>query len=185
MFKLSLGLLLAGLSMSASSTCDWSKPGEDPYTGRPDAAVHAFKSMPWLARHLLAARVGRSAPDDMVEIGRGSVRGGNWTYAPDIRHMHFGGGGRVCDEVGRLGWAPGHVEVARVWCTTVPFDANHYCVARPHVCGNYFVITWAGEKPSIGGAPASTPTSKVPNVPEPGSLALVGLGLACLILRKK
>ena len=177
MIKIYLGLLIAGLASSASATCDWSSPGQDPYTGRPDGAVHAFKSLPWLARHLLSKRVATGAPDDLVTIGKDSIRGSKWTYANEIRNMHFGSAGQICPSVSREGWEPEHIEPGQVWCTRLPMTLTRYCVARADVCGNFFQVTQVTQVGSVRAA-ANT-------VPEPTSLALVGLALAGLVLLKR
>lgn len=181
MLKLFTGLLLAGLSTSANSTCDWSRPGEDPYIGRPVTAVHSFKSMPWLARHLLSQRVGTGTPNDLIEIGKSSIRGAKWTYANEIRNMHFGSAGRVCPSVSREGWMPSHIETGAVWCVKLPLTPERHCVARADVCGNFFQVTQVGWAPAGEGILPGSPRA----LPEPGTLALVALALMALRLHRK
>lgn len=178
MFKLFLGLLLAGLSTSASSVCDWSNPGQDPYIGRPDKAVESFKDIPWMARRTLAQRAGRAAPDDQIDIGKEEIKGSRWTYANEIRNMHFGSEGKICHAISRAGWPEGHTEPAAVWCTKQPFDSTRHCVAQAYVCGNYFQVTQVGQAWRPG-------PSKPHKVPEPGTLGLVALAGALMVLRRK
>lgn len=165
-----LAVFVTCISLSALAECDWSTPGQDPYTGRPDKAVHALKDMPWFARHVLAQRVGRSPPDDVIEIGKAKITGEKWTYANEIRNMHFGSEGKVCPSVSREGWDDAHVELASVWCTRKMLSEARHCVARPDVCGNYFQVTQVGARASVLPQPRQ--------LPEPGSLALAGLALA-------
>lgn len=173
MFKLQ-PFALALFCLTSQAECDWSKPGENPYTGRAGAAVRKLSGIPWLERQALIYRVTRAAPDDNVNIGRDKIAGVNGAYANEIRNMHFGNAGQICPSVSRAGWAPGHIEPAQAWCVNEVFGPRTFCVAKPLVCSNYFEITRLD--------PARTKTN---TVPEPGALALVVVGLLCAFVSRR
>lgn len=115
--------------------CTWNDPGIDPYTGSARAAIMAFAQIPQGVRAALVTRAESKdlAYDEVVVIDRDAIRG-RARYAPELRSMHFGSRGRICDTVSRAGWAPDHVETAMVFCE------SGYCVARPAVCNNWSIV---------------------------------------------
>ena len=116
--------------------CTWTDPGSDPYTGSARAAIMAFAQIPQAVRTALIERAESNGLtyDEVVVIDRDAIRG-SARYAPELRSMHFGSRGRICDTVSRTGWSAEHVETAMVFC-----EAG-YCVARPAVCNNWSMVT--------------------------------------------
>ena len=159
--------------------CDWSEPGRAPYTGSARAAIMAFATIPAPIRQVLAERAERGDFDDVVMIDRDSItsHNGRHAYRPEMRSMHFGGKGKVCDTITRK-WKSSHVESAMVFCE------GAYCVARPSVCNNYSLITRlpdrkaeaVGSASEAGDAGGSTVAAAVPMLAAPvdGILASAG-----------
>lgn len=116
------------------AACDWSNPGQDKYRGTATAAIMKMPGIPLDVRQALAKRAEANDYDDVVSITRTAIVGSHG-YAPDLRHMAFGGKGKVCAEVTRAGWKPDHVETAMVFC-----ERGH-CVARPGPCNNWSALT--------------------------------------------
>ena len=117
------------------------------------AAVMAFATIPMPVRMVLAERAERNDYDDVVLIDRDSIKShsGRHAYGPDLRSMHFGGKGKICDSITRK-WKSDHVESAMVFCE------GTYCVARPSVCNNLSLITRLPERKAeaAGYAPEAT-----------------------------
>ena len=123
--------------------CTWNNPGSDPYTGNARAAITAFAQIPPGVRAALIARAESKglAYDEVVAIDRDAIRG-RARYAPELRAMHFGSRGRICDTVSRSGWPAARVETAMVFCE------SGYCVARPAVCNNWSIVTRLEDDPA-------------------------------------
>lgn len=152
--------------------CTWSDPGIDPYTGSARAAIMAFAQIPRAVRGALVARAESKdlAYDEVVVIDRDAIRG-RARYAPELRSMHFGSRGSICDTVSRAGWAAEHVETAMVFC------ASGYCVARPAVCNNWSIVlrlddgpTPEPAGPNLAVAPQG-PAEPPPGISEPAPSA--------------
>ncbi len=111
--------------------CDWNTPGHDRYTGEVATAIAAYH-LPIATQAELVRAWERREFTDTVVIDRDAIRGRTYDYDPEIRSMHFGSAGRVCDTVTRIGWSPVHVESAVVLC------AAGQCIGIPAVCGNVF-----------------------------------------------
>lgn len=144
----------------AVSSCEWGPPGANPYTGSARSAIMAAKAMPWWARVILTARVEKAAPTDRVSIGKDYVAGQSGKYDSKLYDMNFGSSGHICNEVTRKTWGANDVQMADAWCIA------DWCSARPDICGNWVVIRKV--KPARGA---------LGTAPEPGGLALAGLGL--------
>ena len=126
--------------------CSWDKPGDKPFMGDVVAAVDRYRDIPAPVRARLQARMARQAYDEIVSIGRDSIRG-SASYQPDIRDMHFGNG-RVCRSVNRAQWARNAQERGLVYC-----EASH-CILVPTVCRNVSRITRTSSGPVAAGSAA-------------------------------
>lgn len=120
-------------------SCDWRKPGHNPYTGNVPAAVQRYTQMPQAVRDRLQARMERRAWDDHVLITADRITGQRGDYS-DLREMHFGPGW-ICHKVDRSKWSMAHKERALIYCD------SGWCVAVPSVCRNVSIITAPGTTP--------------------------------------
>jgi hypothetical protein len=140
---------------ASAKSCSWDRPGKDPYMGELPAAIDRYTDLPADVRAKLKDRIAKQQYDDLVVIKRDSIEGGgNFVYASDIRGMHFGSKGRVCDSVTRKNWKPTMTERGLVYC-----EAGQ-CVLVPTVCRN---VSRVSRKPNdVAAAKAATPTAAAP-----------------------
>ena len=156
-----MSLLLAlALASTAHTTpnCSWDRPGANPLTGDPVAAVDHYPDIPPAVRAALKERIAARKSDEIVTIHRDSIVG-NREYDPAIRGMHFGAS-QVCNTVSRSKWAPRKVERALVYC-----DENE-CIIVPAICGNVSRVTRLPEKVAVAAAPPVAPTPVIPVTPQ-------------------
>lgn len=156
--------------------CVWDHPGANRYTGTVAEAVARY-DFPKEVAEILVSKVKRIQTDAVVTIKRDSIEA-PFGYAADLADMHFGRSKHCKGPVRRDGWPEGHSEVALVYCHL------HYCIAIPQVCGNVSRIYYERRSrvpslltPEPAPLRAEIPVEKVHTIPEPGSLALAGLGL--------
>lgn len=149
-----LAAALCGLAVPASAArtearCEWRKPAADPFLGDVPGAVDDYTDIPAATRGRLKARMEQRAYDDIVAIGRDAIEGRH-RYEPVLLDMHFGQR-RLCGEVTRKSWRPGHVERALAYC-----EEGH-CIAVPLVCRNVSRIVRRPGPATTGrsGAPAT------------------------------
>lgn len=125
-------------------TCDW-VPNSNPYTGKPNTAIMAFVEIPKPVRLELVAMVERNQYSDHAEITRDEIKGLD-EYLPDLREMHGGSKGHLCNTVSRAKWSDSEKQRGLVYC------ASGYCVIRPSVCNNWAIVTrtavFGGTKPT-------------------------------------
>ena len=138
-------------------TCDWDRPGNDPFMGDVVAAVDRYHDIPLDVRERLKARMVKRSYDDVVTIRRDSIQG-NARYATTIRDMHFGSS-RVCRTVTRSAWRPQMQERGLVYCE------GSDCILVPTVCRNVSRIARAevADERAEGEGP---PLDVVPMVPD-------------------
>lgn len=130
----------------AARTCNWDRPGRDPFTGNIAAAVDRHQDIPPSIRMELQRKIRAGALDDVVDIRRDSITSASTRvlarlgasqpaiYGPEITAMHFGSG-KVCETVTRAGWSADHVERAKVFCD------SGYCLLVPRICNNISRVT--------------------------------------------
>jgi len=126
-----MSILLAATLAAASTvqpSCSWDRPGANPYTGQPDAAIDRYQDIPAAVRATLKRRILEGQPDDVVNITRDAISGKN-RYDPTIRDMHFGAAS-VCHTVTRGKWALSRKESGAVYCV------DQHCILVPKICGN-------------------------------------------------
>ncbi len=163
-----MGSLLAWPQAAAAATsnaryiesCDWNRPGHDPFTGDVSSAVDRYPDLPSDVRDRLRSRMEKRDYDDVVTIERDRIVG-KARYGSTIRDMHFGAN-KVCRQVSRSGWRPGMEEAGLVYC-----DSGQ-CILVPTVCRNVSRITRAGVSPdsAIGDLP---PLAALAPVDQPAS----------------
>lgn len=186
-------LLLALLSTSASAVsmaqqeCSWSNPGANPYRGTISDAVSFYLDIPAATRETLKARITAGQADELVEIGKYSVRSSTGAfYAPQITDMHFGPN-LVCNNITRTRWPENMVQKAAMYCE------DKYCVIIPFICGNISRIERADRLVLLPKVPVQPPVYEhgVPawkpptEVPEPGSVMLLLVGVAGMMFVRK
>lgn len=156
-----MSLLLAlALASTAHTTpnCSWDRPGANPFTGDPVAAVDHYPDIAPEIRAALKERIAARKSDEIVTIHRDSISG-NREYDPAIRGMHFGAN-TVCNTVSRSKWAPRKVERALVYCE------QNECIIVPAICGNVSRVTRLPEKVAVADAPPPPPTPVIPVTPQ-------------------
>jgi PEP-CTERM motif len=138
------------VAAATKETCNWNRPGVDPFTGDVVAAVDRYTDIPSEVRGRLKARMAKREYDDMVTIRRDAIAGRKgYEYAPAIRDMHFGAG-KVCRTVNRKAWSSKTVERGLVYC-----DSGQ-CILVPTVCRNVSRIARRGVSDgSAGGGDSS------------------------------
>lgn len=160
------------------TTCDWSDPGLNPFTGNRSAAVMQYADIPPDTRQVLAARVAARQYDDVAAISAAGISSPAGTYT-GLRSMYFGAN-RRCDVVTRTAWPFDRVERA------LRYTEAGYTVLVPTVCGNVSRadLVPGGVLPALVDPTAglrtgvSSPTQARRNtVPEPSSLGLIALAL--------
>jgi hypothetical protein len=115
--------------------CEWNSPGANRYTGEVAAAIRSYVELPYDLRERLASRAEHRQYDEVVTISRDAIEGTHADYyEPDIRRMHFGGRGKVCDTVDRSKWKADDIERGLVYCE------DFTCVLIPTVCTNVSLI---------------------------------------------
>jgi PEP-CTERM motif len=169
------------------SKCSWANPGSNKFKGDVAETLNSFILIPDESQSKIQARLraGR-APDDVVRITRHVIESTTSTearYSSAINYMHFGAKGSVCMSVDRSAWKADRVELADVWCERTQ------CVAVPRVCGNPSLIqrlarpTPAAQvyQPMPVRAKVAAVEQVVHEVPEPGTLALLLVGLSGIL----
>lgn len=144
-----LAIALAATVASAPTDCSWDRPGANPYTGTPEAAIDRYTDIPENVRRKLKHRLSYGNPDEKVDIKRDAISG-KYDYSPTIRDMHFGKA-QVCHTVSRSKWAADRVEPGAVYC------ADSHCILVPEICGNVSRIT----RLAPGAAAAAPPPEEV------------------------
>ena len=127
-----LSMALAA-SVSMVPVCSWDEPGHRPFMGDVVAAVDHYGDIPVGIRDKLKKRMAARQYDEVATIERDSIKG-KFSYAPDIREMHFANG-QMCREVSRKKWLPQATERGLVYC-----ESGH-CIIVPTVCRNVARIT--------------------------------------------
>ena len=131
----------------AVPSCNWDRPGHEPFMGDVVKAVDFYRDIPPDVRERLKARMARRDYDDLVSIRRDSITG-KAKYGSTIRDMHFGDQ-RVCRSVTRDTWTPSMQERGLVYC-----DSGQ-CILVPTVCRNVSRITRAEVSPDHAEAPVA------------------------------
>jgi hypothetical protein len=126
-------IALAAAATTIQPDCSWDRPGANPYTGSPAAAIDRYTDIPEKVRNKLKYRIAYGNPDETVEIKRDRIDG-KYAYAAAIEDMHFGAA-QVCHTVSRSKWAADRVEPGAVYC------ADSHCILVPEICGNVSRIT--------------------------------------------
>ncbi len=109
-------------------TCNWDRPGLNPFVGDVVAAVDHYRDMPADVRERLKTRMANRQYDDIVSIRRDSITG-RGQYSNTIGDMHFGAN-QVCRSVTRAAWTEAMQERGLVYCE------GRQCILVPTVCRN-------------------------------------------------
>ena len=158
-----IAALLSPQAMAAAA-CEWEVAGRDPFQGSRPAAILSMSGLTFSQRSsLILASVG--PPHDRAFIWRDAVTSasGRLLLNPEIRDMSFGRRGKTCD-ISRDSWTLYQAEPASVW------RSGNVCLVVPDVCRN----------PSWTPCKAAQAGGAVGNVPEPGTLSLIGAGLLAI-----
>lgn len=153
----------AALPTVALDSCNWNRPGVNPFMGDVVAAVDRYTDIPADVRARLKARMAKREYDDMVSIRRDRIEGrAGQQYGSTIRDMHFGTH-QICRAVTRSAWTPAMKERGLVYCE------GGQCILVPTVCRNVSRISRRavdaehaeapedGEQPVPPGAVAAEP----------------------------
>lgn len=165
------------------NTCNWTRPGADPYRG-PDHKIKqalANYNFPATVQIELYNKIRKLESSAVMDIGRDTLTATKGT-ASNLRDMHWGSG--LCKgEVLRTQWPEHHVESALIYC------AQGHCVAVPTVCGNIARVDFIARTPKMSTTLEPEGSfrlwqEQVPNtqhsIPEPGTVMLVVM--SCVIL---
>ncbi|MEK8051532.1 PEP-CTERM sorting domain-containing protein [Ideonella sp. DXS22W] len=183
--------------------CVWGKPGSNPYRGTVVQALQAARLPDEVVRQL-ATQVAEKRRTDRLEIRRDGIRALGSGRVFDPRRVALTFGETMCLGA-RVNFAAGHMEPADLYEAS-DHAGRVYAVMVPEVCGNVSVLSQQGERrrPLLLAAadPVPGPMRRLPaaledgggdgifafaddlprhDVPEPGTLACVALGLAALV----
>lgn len=174
------------LTAALVAGCAWERPGFDPYRGpvaeKVARAADRYK-FDQATKDLLVSKAKTLNADAMVTITRDGLHS-TQGEASGLRDMHYGADRMCPGPVVHQTWAANHTETAFVYC------ARGECIAIPVVCGNVsriqFVPTPPTKEPEFKfylPPIRTTPPTPTNKVPEPGTLALVAMGLVTLLRR--
>ena len=163
---------VAAPSAGVVPTCDWDRPGHNPFMGDVVAAVDRYQDIPADVRERLKARMVKRSYDDVVTIRRDSIEG-KARYGTTIRDMHFGSS-QICRSVTRTAWSPQMQERGLVYC-----DGGD-CILVPTVCRNVSRIARAqvAHEKAEGDGPPLAVMPALPDEVVPGAKADLPSGLA-------
>lgn len=140
-------------------TCDWRDPGHDPYMGEVPAAIEIYTDIAPAVRARLRARMAVRNYDDFVIIERDLIHSAQYVYGSEIRSMHFGSRGKVCNSVSRRGWSSSMQVLALVYCE------GDTCIAVPTICRNVSRIDRYGPQAPLAPPMATYPLPGAENAP--------------------
>ena len=180
--------------------CAWGRPGGNPYRGTVEQALQAAALPPEVVQAIAAqVRAGKSTEQLVIRTEGIEALSSGRRFRSDKMAMTYGM--TLC--VGtRVNFEPGHSEPAALYEARDASGRNH-AVMVPEVCGNVTVLgqdapqrrramaltggasaddftdipTQLDWDPKKAGNPSS---SEVHSVPEPGTLVVVGTGLALM-----
>jgi PEP-CTERM motif len=134
------------------ASCSWDRPGKNPYMGELPSAVDRYTDLSSDVRTKLKDRIAKQQYDDVVDIKRDTIISsqGKFTYASQIRDMHFGDKGRVCSTVTRTRWKASTTERGYVYCE------SGQCVMVPTVCRNVSRVV-QNKSPAVAADKAAAP----------------------------
>lgn len=136
--------------MERVASCNWDRPGHNPFMGDVVAAIDRYIDIPTPVRMRLKQRMQTRQYDDLVDIRRDEIVG-DYRYEPGIRDMHFGVD-RVCREVTRANWSPQAHERGLVYCE------DEHCILVPTVCRN---VSRIERRPTlVAGAQVTAPAEE-------------------------
>lgn len=183
--------------------CVWGRPGSNPYRGTVVQALQAARLPDEVVRQV-AAQVAAKQRTDRLEIRRDGIRALGSGRVFDPRRVALTYGETLC--VGsRVNFASGHMEPADLY-EAADAQGRVYAVMVPEVCGNVSVLSQQGERRrphllAVADTAPPGPFRRLPaaledgggdglfafadsaqrnEVPEPGTLGCVALGLALL-----
>ncbi len=144
------------------ASCSWDRPGKNPYMGELPSAVDRYTDLSSDVRTKLKDRIAKQQYDDVVDIKRDTIIGqGKFTYASQIRDMHFGDKGRVCNTVTRTRWKASTTERGYVYCE------SGQCVMVPTVCRNVSRVV-QNKAPAVAADKAAAPAPVAAAAPDNG-----------------
>lgn len=151
------------LGLGLDGTCDWSRPGLDPYRGPVAKSVSmavARYGFDATTQAQLVAKVKRLHPDGYMVITRDTITSPQGLVS-GFRDMHFGQGQLCRGEIRRDAWRADQAEGALIYC------AGGQCIAVPVICGNVSRVEFTPYTPEQPHADSGFRTWK-PWTPEPG-----------------
>lgn len=155
----------AALPTVALDSCNWNRPGVNPFMGDVVAAVDRYTDIPADVRARLKARMAKREYDDLVSIRRDSIDGrAGQQYGSTIRDMHFGTH-QICRAVTRTTWTTAMRERGLVYCE------GGQCILVPTVCRNVSRIS----RKAVDAEHAEVPDEDDPAAP-PGAVAAEPFG---------
>lgn len=172
--------------------CTWGQPGRSPYRGTVQEALRAAQ-LPEVVVQKVAAQVGAHDSAGRLVINNKSIRlvGSKRQFSAANVTMTYGR--TLCVET-KVHFKRGHRELADLYEASDD-KGQRYAVMVPDVCGNVSVLAAsedAAEEATLSASGAQGSDINAAQavlgaaggeIPEPGTLAVVLLGLAALILR--
>lgn len=134
-----VGLFFFVQGASAAANCSWNQPGADRYTGKVEDAIRSFKELGAVNQAILIEKW-RSRQGQQVTIHRDKITGleDDGFELSNLRRMHFGSKGAVCDTVDRSGWKEDATQGAIVLFAD---PLSSVGVVIPAVCTNVSLVT--------------------------------------------